>query len=247
MSRDAIASTPRTASAPPAIHNSYSLACGIERPYIGCKMRLTIFGATGRTGQLLVRQALGAGHWVTAYSRTPSKLRITDKNLLLIEGELDDYPAICRAVAGSDAIISALGPGTRAAGSPLVPGMGTIIRAMEHVGVSRAVILSTVSVRDALDQPHWLIETLVRIIRLVFPTAYEEIIRMAQVISASSLQWTLVRVSLLTNRHLTRRVVTAYPGTRGLRLFISRADLAWFMLKETQEPRFIRAMPAVSN
>jgi len=187
------------------------------------------------------------GHGVTAYARSPSKLPVTNRNLVLIKGELDDYPAICDAISGSNAVISTLGPGARLEGSPLAVGMGTIVRAMEHCGVSRAVMLSTVSVHDDLDRPPWLLRFLVRLIRLIFRPAYDEILRMAEVIRASSLQWTLVRVSLLTNRHVTGRVVTAYPGTKGLHLFISRADLAWFMLKETQDPRFLRAMPVVSN
>ena len=39
-------------------------------------MRLTIFGATGKTGKHLVRQALEAGYEVTAVARDPSKLDI---------------------------------------------------------------------------------------------------------------------------------------------------------------------------
>ena len=44
-------------------------------------MKITIFGATGRTGQNLVKKALEAGHEVTAYVRTPSKLTAEHGNL----------------------------------------------------------------------------------------------------------------------------------------------------------------------
>jgi uncharacterized protein YbjT (DUF2867 family) len=40
-------------------------------------MRITVFGATGATGQLLVDQSLEHGHEVTAYARRPAKLSST--------------------------------------------------------------------------------------------------------------------------------------------------------------------------
>jgi putative NADH-flavin reductase len=39
-------------------------------------MRLTVFGATGGTGTEVVRQALGAGHQVTAVVRDPARLTV---------------------------------------------------------------------------------------------------------------------------------------------------------------------------
>ncbi len=38
-------------------------------------MRLTIFGATGRMGRLLVEQALHEGYEVVAFARNPDRLR----------------------------------------------------------------------------------------------------------------------------------------------------------------------------
>ena len=40
-------------------------------------MNLTIFGATGRTGIEVVKQALAAGNNVTAYVRSPAKSTIS--------------------------------------------------------------------------------------------------------------------------------------------------------------------------
>ena len=38
------------------------------------KLKLVVFGATGRTGKEVVKQALKKGHHVTAVVRTPEKL-----------------------------------------------------------------------------------------------------------------------------------------------------------------------------
>ena len=40
------------------------------------KFKLVVFGATGRTGKEIVKQALDKGHHVTAIVRTPEKLNI---------------------------------------------------------------------------------------------------------------------------------------------------------------------------
>jgi len=40
------------------------------------KLKLVVFGATGRTGKEIVKQALEKGHHVTAVVRTPEKMNI---------------------------------------------------------------------------------------------------------------------------------------------------------------------------
>jgi len=53
---------------------------GLRKPYPlsqeGGSMKLTIFGATGATGTELTRQALEAGHEVTAVVRDPGRMSV---------------------------------------------------------------------------------------------------------------------------------------------------------------------------
>ena len=55
--------------------------------------KIAVFEATGDTGRQIVEQALQAGYEVVAYTRNPSKLKINDKHLTVIQGELDDAVA----------------------------------------------------------------------------------------------------------------------------------------------------------
>lgn len=73
-------------------------------------MQITIFGASGKTGRLVVQQALSRGYQVVAYVRDATKLSFTDANLKIIQGQLDDLDMVKQAVAGSQAVLSALGP-----------------------------------------------------------------------------------------------------------------------------------------
>src|SRR5262245_24184765 len=103
-------------------------------------LRLLIFGASGKTGHELVNQALAQGHLVTAFVRTPSKLRISHNSLNVIQGDATDYRAVENAVKGHDAVFSTMG-----AASPLkfdqtvVDGVKNIVKAMEATGIGRFV------------------------------------------------------------------------------------------------------------
>ena len=73
-------------------------------------MKVVIFGASGRTGRLLVEQALAAGHEVTAFVRDPARLPIRHERLRVAQGDVNDAPAVDAAVAGQHAVLSALAP-----------------------------------------------------------------------------------------------------------------------------------------
>jgi putative NADH-flavin reductase len=69
-------------------------------------MNITIFGASGAIGQLLMRLALDNGDSVTAYVRNPEKIKLNHPNLRLVKGELSNASAIETAVVEADAVIS---------------------------------------------------------------------------------------------------------------------------------------------
>src|SRR6201996_1570737 len=94
-------------------------------------MKVTVFGATGQIGRLVVDDLLIGGHGVTAYVRNPGKLGHKDPRLVTISGELSDEARIQQAVRGSDAVISALGPLLRCGskGTPVTDGTKNIVTA----------------------------------------------------------------------------------------------------------------------
>lgn len=71
-------------------------------------MKLAVFGATGRTGLPLVRQALAKGYKVKALVRTPSKLTIQDERLELVQGDAMNAADVERTIEGTDAVLSVL-------------------------------------------------------------------------------------------------------------------------------------------
>src|SRR6478609_3736419 len=100
-------------------------------------MRVTVFGASGRIGRLVVDRLLDDGNQVVAYVRDAAGIPWSHADLTLVAGELSDTASIRRAVTGSEAVISVLGPSRKrgTTGTPLTDGTRTIVTAMddEHV------------------------------------------------------------------------------------------------------------------
>src|SRR5262245_36545264 len=113
-------------------------------------MNILIFGASGRVGRELVRQALAQGDYVTAFVRDSAKLDIQHVNLNVMKGDVVDYASVEGAVKGQEAVICALGASTPAKrDQTLVDGVCHIIQAMEQAGVRRLVYLSFIAVRES--------------------------------------------------------------------------------------------------
>src|SRR5215468_5466470 len=73
------------------------------------RMRITVFGATGGIGGHVVRQALDAGHKVTAVVRKSYALEHPSLEVVRVPGLTEAEP-LRDAVDGSDAVISGVGP-----------------------------------------------------------------------------------------------------------------------------------------
>src|SRR5215475_11753908 len=109
-------------------------------------MKLTIFAASGGVGRQLLQQAVAAGHDVKAVVRNPAKLagELAGEKVRVVTADLGapDPAVLESAVAGADAVLSALGPHTNADAGIAAPGTAAIITAMRTAGVRRIVAIS---------------------------------------------------------------------------------------------------------
>jgi putative NADH-flavin reductase len=209
-------------------------------------MRITIFGATGRTGRHLVEQALEAGHEVVALARTPSKLSIDNHRLSIVQGDIQDAKAVEEVVAGADAVISVLGPMSNEPVYEVSRGMENILVGMENQGVSRLVQSIGAAVGDPSDQPKILDRAIKALLKLMSRYVYEDMVRVNDQIRASDLDWTLVRVPMLTDDPLGGDLRVGNLG-QGLGPRVSRSDLAAFMLRQVDNDTYRHQAPVISN
>lgn len=107
-------------------------------------MNLTIFGATGTIGRLVVDQALTQGHDVTAFTRDAARVIAEHDRLQVVEGDVTDPAACLPAVKDADAVVVALGAGRK--GQVREAGTRAVVAAMKQAGGRRLVCQSTLGV-----------------------------------------------------------------------------------------------------
>ncbi|MDH3273522.1 MAG: SDR family oxidoreductase [Gammaproteobacteria bacterium] len=206
-------------------------------------MKVLIFGATGTVGRLLVTQALEMGHTVTAFARDPSELAISHASLEIIEGDVMDSAAVDRAVPDHDAVLIALGAGSK--GQVRSTGTRNIIQAMQKSGTRRLVCLSTLGVGDSRDNLNFLWKYVM--FGMLLRAAFADHVSQEDHVIRSGLDWTIVRPAAYTDGELTGDYCHGFPATeKGLKLKISRADVADFVLTQLADDSYIRMTPGVS-
>jgi putative NADH-flavin reductase len=211
-------------------------------------MKIVIFGATGRTGQELVRQSLERGYEVVAYARNSSKIPLASPCLAKVSGELNNRASLRAAIEGSDAVFSALGPMGKPSDEELSDGISNILSVMEECGITRFVALSTTSAQDPQDIDGFRTKMRRNTIKRGRPTSYEQIVSYSQLVRDSKCDWTLVRIaSILTDKPLSKQVHAGYLGRDTFRNTLPRADLAWFMLEQVDSIDYLRKAPALSS
>jgi uncharacterized protein YbjT (DUF2867 family) len=215
----------------------------------GTEMNLTVFGATGQIGRLVVGDLLVVGHDVTVYIRNPGKLGDRDPRLSTIAGELTDEIRIRQAVRGADAVISALGPLLRhgSTGTPVTDGTKNIVTAMQTEHVGRYIGLATPSVPDDRDNATLRAKILPVVAGLLFPSALNELVGMTAAVTQSDLDWTIARITRPTGGRPKGTVRAGFLGRDKVGSVMSRADVATFLVAQLTDTTFSRAAPAISN
>ncbi|ETB34930.1 hypothetical protein N602_27860 [Mycobacterium avium subsp. hominissuis 10-5606] len=212
-------------------------------------MHVTVFGATGKIGRLVVADLLAAGHEVTAYVRNPSKLDIVDPHLRAVAGELSDAERIRESVRGADAVISALGPSMNRStkGAPVTEGTRNIVAAMEAEHVNRYIGLATPSFPDERDKPTLKAKIVPIMARVLFPNALKELFGMTTAVTKSGLDWTIARITSPNNGKPKGTVRAGFLGRDNVGSAMTRADIADFLVAQLSDQKFSRSAPAISN
>ena len=202
-------------------------------------MNVLVFGASGKTGREVVRQALARGFNVSAFVRDTARLPLAHANLRLVKGQITDPKAVARAIEGHPCVISTLGVGLPLRHDPVViEGVRTIARASEHASIKRLLYMSFIGVSESRGAAGFLLKQLAGTV-LRHEVADHEVKEAA--VAESLVDWTIVRAPKLTNGRLTAsyRVGEDIEARSPLPM-MSRADVADFMLRQLSDQSFIR-------
>ncbi|MEZ3114732.1 NAD(P)-dependent oxidoreductase [Halobaculum sp. MBLA0147] len=217
-------------------------------------MRITVFGASGRTGIPLVRAAVADGHEVVAFVRTAEKLTRTppdggaridadDPNLEIVEGDAYTGEGVVEAVRGADAVVSVLG---QTSGSPddlLTVAGDHVLDAMRETGVRRFVGLVGAGVREPGESVSLPGRAMGVLLRLAAGSVLADAETHVQRVEETNLDWTVARVPRLTDDPGTGEY-RAGDVTLGFEA-VSRADVAQMLLDTVVDEAYVRELPKV--
>lgn len=207
-------------------------------------MELLVIGATGTTGREVVKQALSLGHRVTAFSRNPEPLRqIRHHNLQLMSGDVMDALSVEKAVRGKDAVLSTLGAGRK--GTIRSEGTRHVIEAMQKNKVRRFICQTTLGAGDSRVHLNFFWKHIM--FGLMLREAYRDHEVQERYIMNSNLDWTIVRPAALTDGPATGQYRHGFgEEERGLKLKVSRKDVALFMLMQLSSEQYVHQAPGLS-
>ena len=206
-------------------------------------MKVLIIGATGGTGRILLEKAVEQGHQVTALARDPSAVAPRDHRPRVLRGNVLDPDAVEAAVAGQDAVLSALGTRSTKPTTLFSESTRNVISAMDKHGARRLVCITGIGVGDSKGHVGFLYDKIIR--PFVVKNVYEDKERQERAIRQSDLDWVIVRPARLTDEP-AKGEYRVYLGGSYTAKTISRADVAAFMLAQLTDDTYVRKTPVIS-
>ncbi|MSU76225.1 NAD(P)-dependent oxidoreductase [Patescibacteria group bacterium] len=200
-------------------------------------MRILVVGASQGLGKETTKKALAEGHRVTAFARHPEGVGISHERLRLVRGDVTSIKDVTKAMKNQQAVIITLGLPTKQAmgfGHSLVLSGGTanVIEAMDRAKVKRLILETAIGAGDSKHQLGWFYRLTLRV---GLHHAFREKDSQESLAKASSLDWTIVRPSALTNGLPTGSYLVNPPMSYGMFTHIARKDVATFLVGCTED------------
>jgi putative NADH-flavin reductase len=209
------------------------------------RLKLVVLGATGGTGLELVRQAVGRGHFVTAFVRSPERLKEFQAHIDIKQGELLNSASLQQVMQGQDAVLSGFGPRvpiSKADANLLERFARALTTAMPRAGVRRVIVESVAFLfKNSIFPPAYLLG------RLLFPRTVADASEMERIFASTDLDWTMVRPPELTDKPYTGKYRMREGHLPRFGLKVSRADVADLMIKLAENHAAIRKVVGVAN
>ena len=201
-------------------------------------MKLFVIGATGRTGEEIVQQALARGHHVTAFVRSPETVTLKRERLSVLKGNVTDESQLSEAMQNHDAAVSALGPREVFKPSSLLHDSAlATTRAMGRSGVRRLVVLSAAAHFPGIPN---------RIVSFILRNHMRDSLAMERVVQGSGLDWTIARPP-----RLTREQYTTYRSREGAAprrgFSVSRKAVGAFMLDAIEQKKHLQKIVGIAK
>lgn len=206
-------------------------------------MNIAVIAAGGHSGQMVVRELLAAGHGVRAGVHRRNPFGVT-AGLTVLPTEATDGDAVAALILGTDVVVSAIGHVRGSDAHVQADATRVLIGAMKVQGLTRLVTLTGSGVRQGGDRITLMDRFLNAGIATVDPQRISDGLESARILTASDLDYTLLRVLKLTNRPAHPFVLTEHGPVQ---TFTSRQTVAIAVREVLENGTFVRRSPLFSN
>lgn len=216
-------------------------------------VHLLVIGGSGRTGRLVIGEALRRGHSVTALVRDPAAVVPGDR-LSVVQGSPLRSDDVEQAMRGTQAVIVALSntgssdwPWARQVSPPdlISNAVRVVTDAMHDRGLRRIVLLSALGAGESVRSVPAGLRWATHVLRLGIVNADHE--RADALLRRSGLEWTVVYPTLPSARDTRRPVVSAPPGSWPSSFRIGRHDVAGYLVDAVDDDDLIGSAPVISS
>jgi nucleoside-diphosphate-sugar epimerase len=201
-------------------------------------MNIIIFGASGRTGSLLVSQALQQNHHVTAFVRQASRITTRHQNLKIVEGSLKDIHLLRNVLEGKQAVLSTLGVSKTLQHDPeVIEGIRNIVMTLPEKNAPRFIYESVFLVGSQPTEFSFFTQ---QILRRIIRKEVEDHQVKENIIRQGVSNYTIVRPVRLTDGAFSVKFHHGVTITSSEFIpSIARADVAHFMLQQLTDKTYV--------
>ncbi len=206
-------------------------------------MKVILFGATGLAGSAILIELLKAGHEVTAFVRTPSKIKVQHRNLNVVTGNVLAEVEVAQAIKGHTAVVSAISEGPKIIEHTQSRGNANIIKAVQQLGLQRIVCMGSAGILQRNEKE------LVR--DKDYPPFYyplsEEQYQVFGQLQQSGLQWTQVCPPMILDADSDNHYLTRANYKPEGKDEVNAGNIGAFIAKEILENNYLQTRVGIVN
>ncbi len=209
-------------------------------------MNITIIGASAGIGLETVKRGLNKNHSITTLSR--SEIEIEEKkSVKMILGDATNKVDLLNAVQNADALIITLGTGKNMKATTLFSDFAKLIVEIHEENKIDIpfIIVTGFGTGESKNYVSWLVRLF---LKYFLKDVYADKAKMEEIITNSTMNWTVVRPGRLLDKELTEKYRIENKLFKGINIGgINRADVADFLIKQAEKQTELKKYVAIAE
>lgn len=208
-------------------------------------MKISVIGASAGLGLETVKRALDRKHEVTTLSRSVLPIE-AQAALLAIQGDATNKADLAKAIQNADAVIVTLGTGKNMKATSLFSDFAKVLVEVQKESKLDVPYFFVTGFGTGESQ-HYVTWFVRQFLKYFLKDVYADKAKMEATIANSAMQWMVVRPGRLLDAPVSEKYRIETKLYKGINIGgINRADVADFLVKQAENPQYLKEYPAIS-